>query len=129
MKSLGVRMDKKCLKEIMLKVDKDGSGTIDQKEFMSLMAEVMDKRNQKEEFRKAFRIYDDDDTGEVNAKNLKRCAQELKEEVTEKEIEAMISQADKDGDGFVNLSDFMQHMEELGLIPHTESKDVYTNIV
>ena len=107
MKSLGVRLNKKSLRDIMIKVDRDGSGTIDQKEFMSLMAEVMDRRNQVEEFKRAFRIYDDDDTGEVNAKNLKRCADELKEKVTEKEIEAMISQADKDGDGIVNLSDFM----------------------
>ena len=74
----------------MLKVDKDGSGTIDEAEFMSLMAEVMDQRNQHDEFKKAFRIYDDDDTGEVNAKNLRRCANELKEYVTDKEIEHMI---------------------------------------
>ena len=116
-------MNKKGLKEVMLKVDKDGSGTIDEKEFMSLMAEVMDQRNQHEEFKKAFRIYDDDDTGEVNAKNLRRCAEELGEHVTEKEIDKMISQADKDGDGIVNITDFMTHMHQLGLIPDNQKRD------
>ena len=34
----------------------------------------------------------------------------------------MIRFADKDGDGFVNLSDFIQHMKELGLIPEKPEK-------
>ena len=47
----------------MLRVDKDGSGAIDQNEFTGLMAEILSKRNQEEEIRKVFRCYDNDDDG------------------------------------------------------------------
>jgi len=51
----------------MTKVDKDGSGAIDKDEFMALMAEQIESRNQEEELRKVFRIYDDDDNGLITA--------------------------------------------------------------
>ena len=51
----------------MTKVDKDGSGAIDKEEFMSLMAEQIESRNQTEEMSKVFRIYDDDDNGSISA--------------------------------------------------------------
>lgn len=65
-----------------------------------------------------FRVYDDDDTGRVTAQNLRRCADELKEdvlEVTQEHIDTMISMADK-GRGYVQLDDFVNLMIELGLI-------------
>ena len=54
----------------MVKVDKDGSGAIDKTEFMGLMAEQIEGRNQLEEMRKVFRIYDDDDNGLISEDNI-----------------------------------------------------------
>jgi centrin-3 len=67
-----------------------------------------------------FRIYDDDDTGLVSAKNLKRCAQDLGEEVNTDEIKMMLEMGDKDKKGGLNLKDFITIMKEVGLI----SKDL-----
>ena len=39
MKALGIYLKKDAVKEMMKKVDKDGSGTIELDEFMALMAE------------------------------------------------------------------------------------------
>ena len=61
MKALGVFLKKEEVKKTMTKVDKDGSGAIDREEFMALMAEQIESRNQEEELRKVFRMYDDDD--------------------------------------------------------------------
>jgi len=65
----------------MIKVDKDGSGNIDRAEFTALMAEQIESRNQEEELRKVFRIYDDDDGGIITYTNLMRCAEDLGEDV------------------------------------------------
>ena len=61
----------------MEKADKDGSGTIEQPEFLSLMAELIEKRNPKGEVEKAFRMYDDDDGGTIDLTNLRRVVREL----------------------------------------------------
>lgn len=47
----------------MERVDKDGSGLIEKSEFMGLMSEIIERRNQWEEVAKTFRFYDNDDDG------------------------------------------------------------------
>ena len=67
---------------MMTKVDKDGSGAIDQDEFMALMAEQIENRDQQLELQKVFRIYDDDDNGLITGENLIKCSKDLEELVT-----------------------------------------------
>ena len=56
MKALGLAYDKKKVKELMEQADKDGSGQIDQEEFIALMARLLHLRNPKEELKKAFKM-------------------------------------------------------------------------
>lgn len=77
MRALGINQGKEKIKQLMTKVDKDGSGAIDQNEFLALMAEQIELRNQEEELRKVYRIYDDDDNMRITRQNLERCAEEL----------------------------------------------------
>ena len=70
MKALGIFLNKEQLKYQMQRADRDGSGAIDKKEFTSLMAEQIEARNQEEELRKVFRIFDGDDTGLITRGNL-----------------------------------------------------------
>jgi len=43
--------------------DMDGSGTINFEEFISIMQTKMGERDSREEMIKAFRLFDDDETG------------------------------------------------------------------
>ena len=122
MKALGIFLKKEEVKAKMTKVDKDGSGAIDKDEFMALMAEQIESRNQEEELRKVFRIYDDDDNGLISADNLLRCAGDLGEDVCKDEVEQMIEMGDRDKKGGVNQEDFIYLMKELGLIPKEKKK-------
>ena len=44
-------------------IDKDGSGTIDFSDFLEMMTSKMSERDSREEILKAFRLFDDDETG------------------------------------------------------------------
>lgn len=61
-------------------IDKDGSGTIDFSEFLEMMTAKMSERDSREEILKAFRLFDDDETGKISFRNLKRVAKELGEQ-------------------------------------------------
>ena len=66
-----------------------------------------------------FRVYDDDDTGKITAANLRRCAEELKEdvnEVSDEQIETMLGMADNGGTGYFQLEEFISLMASMGLI-------------
>ena len=92
-------------------IDKDGSGTIDFEEFLQMMTAKMGERDSKEEILKAFRLFDDDETGKISFKNLKRVAKELGENMTDEELQEMIDEADRDGDGEVNEEEFFRIMK------------------
>lgn len=49
-------------------IDKDGSGTIDFEEFLTMMTAKMGERDSREEILKAFRLFDDDNSGTITIK-------------------------------------------------------------
>jgi len=96
-------------------IDKDGSGSIDFEEFLTMMTIKMGQRDSKEEMAKAFRLFDDDETGRVSFKNLKRVSKDLGENLTDEELQEMIDEADREGTGEVSLDDFMRIMKKTNL--------------
>ncbi len=62
-------------------------GTIDFNDFLSMMTQKMSEKDSKEEILKAFRLFDDDETGKISFKNLKRVAKELGENLTDEELQ------------------------------------------
>merc|ERR1712075_28026 len=97
------------IKKMISDIDKDGSGTIDFSEFLEMMTAKMSEKDSKEQILKAFRLFDDDDTGKITFRNLKRVAKELGENMTDEELQEMIDEADRDGDGEINEDEFFKN--------------------
>ena len=75
----------------------------------------MQDKDAREEVLKAFKLFDDDETGTISFKNLKRVAKELGENLTDEEIQEMIDEADRDGDGEVNEAEFLRIMKKTNM--------------
>jgi centrin-3 len=67
-------------------------------------------RDPMDEIRRAFSLFDDDGTGKISLRNLKRVAKELGEGLDEEELQAMIDEFDLDQDGEINEQEFIQIM-------------------
>merc|ERR1712022_104603 len=115
MRALGFEPKKEEVRKMISDIDKDGDGTIDFDEFMMMMTAKMGEKDSREEIIKAFRLFDDDETGRISFKNLKRVARELGETMTDEELQEMVDEADRDGDGEINEEEFLRIMKKTSL--------------
>ncbi|XP_062513887.1 uncharacterized protein LOC134189586 [Corticium candelabrum] len=115
MRALGFEPKKEEIKKMIAEVDREGKGSIDFNDFLHLMTSKMAEKDPKEEILKAFRLFDDDQTGKISFKNLKRVAKELGENLTDEELQEMIDEADRDGDGEISEQEFLRIMKKTSL--------------
>jgi len=64
-------------------LDADGNGTIDFSEWFGLMTKRVNDRDSRANINKIFSLFDDERTGYISIKNLRRVAQELGETISE----------------------------------------------
>jgi centrin-1 len=86
MRALGFEPKKEEIKKMIADVDREGRGVVEFQDFLDLMTVKMAERDPREEILKAFRLFDDDNSGRISLKNLKRVARELGETMTEEEL-------------------------------------------
>ena len=110
LRALGFDSKKEKVRKMIADIDLDGSGTIDFEEFVEMMTGKMGDRDSPEEIRRVFKLFDDDETGTISLKNLRRVAKELGENMTDEELQAVINFCDVDGRGEVTQKDFVALM-------------------
>merc|ERR1711935_789387 len=115
MEALGFKPKRDEIKKMLADIDKDGNGTIEAAEFMELMTAKFSDKDAKDDIIKAFGLFDDDGTGKITMKNLKRVAGELGETLSDAELKEMLTMGDSDGDGEVNQDEFLKIMQAVNL--------------
>ncbi|KAH7815319.1 centrin [Monocercomonoides exilis] len=112
-RSLGIEIKKAEVLQLLEEYSDDGS--IDYDSFVEIMTSKFSERNPEDEMRKAFAIFDEDHSGKITLKQLRRIAKELGEDLSETELQAMIDEFDKDQDGAINENEFIEIMKQTSL--------------
>jgi len=115
MRALGFEVKKDEIKKMVDDLDRDGDGSVDFDEFMAMMTGKMGDKDQREQLLEGFALYDEDETGKISFANLQRVAKELGEGMCDEELQEMIDEADRDGDGEINEEEFLSMMKEVGM--------------
>ena len=106
MTSLGFESKNGSIFQMLADLDADGSGAIDFGEWLALMTKRVNDKESRANINKIFALFDDERTGFISSKNLRRVAGELGETVANEELEELIRRADNDGDGLVSEEEF-----------------------
>jgi centrin-3 len=86
MRALGFDVKKAEVLELMRDYDRDGAGQIEYVDFLEIMTTKIQERDPVEEILKAFKLFDEDSTGKISLKNLRRVARELGENLSDDEL-------------------------------------------
>lgn len=112
MRALGVDISKEDLRKMLTDLDKDVNSQIAFDEFVSVMTGRLGDRDSREEIYKVFRLFDEDNTGFITFRTLKKVCQELGETLTDDELQEMIDEADRDNDNQISFEEFYRIMRK-----------------
>ncbi|KAJ8286704.1 hypothetical protein GJAV_G00042290 [Gymnothorax javanicus] len=110
MRALGFDVKKADVLKILKDYDREGTGKITFEDFSEVVTDRILDRDPREEMLKAFKLFDDDDSGKISLRNLRRVARELGENMSDEELRAMIDEFDTDGDGEISQEEFISIM-------------------
>lgn len=106
MQSLGFDNKNPTVYQMIADLDREYSTSIDFEEFLDAITSKLGDKELRDGIQKIFSLFDDDKTGNITMKNLKRVAKELGETMSEEELREMIERADSAGNGEITLEDF-----------------------
>lgn len=106
MRSLGQNVTEADLKDMISEVDADNSGALDFAEFLTMMVRKMRGVDVLDEINSAFASFDKDGSGTIDKKELEAILNNVDEKLSAADINQMMTEADVDGDGQINYSEF-----------------------
>ena len=86
MRALGFDVKKQEVIGMFQEVDKDISGSLNFEEILKILTPRLKDKNSKEEVYKICKLFDEDNTGRISFKNLKKISQEIGEGLNDEEL-------------------------------------------
>jgi len=117
MASLNLPPSESVISSMKAEIDIDQTGSIDFKEYITLIARRCRDSDLEEEQVEAFRLFDRNEDNLISKDELKFVMQIISEKligetITDEELDVMMEQADLDDDGFINYKEFCEVLEK-----------------
>jgi len=109
-KSLALQCDGQKLKDWADEADEEAIGFIEWAQFKAIFEAKLREDEDERELKEAFRVLDKSNKGVIDVKDLKWILKSLGDDLTEEEIEDMITETDTDGSGTVDYEEFRNLM-------------------
>ncbi|XP_015583372.1 calmodulin-like protein 3 [Ricinus communis] len=113
LENLGIFIPDKELSQMMETIDVNGDGGVDIEEFGALYQSIMDEKDEDEDMREAFNVFDQNGDGYITGDELRSVLASLglKQGRTAEDCKKIIMKVDVDGDGMVDFKEFKQMMK------------------
>merc|ERR1712205_41471 len=116
MQALGFEPSTEEIAKMVKDIDVDGNATIECEEFIEMMEGKMAGKDPVEEMKKAFALYDVDNKGKITVTDMERVAKELGENLSKEELQGILDESDRDGNGTITEEEFVRVMRNQQLI-------------
>eukprot|EP00929_Paragymnodinium_shiwhaense_P108536 TRINITY_DN74858_c0_g1_i1.p2 TRINITY_DN74858_c0_g1~~TRINITY_DN74858_c0_g1_i1.p2 ORF type:complete len:153 (-),score=45.63 TRINITY_DN74858_c0_g1_i1:64-522(-) len=111
MRTLGQNPSEAEIVDMVNEVDPDGVGLIGYEEFLMLMARQLKAFLTEEDLMDVFGVMDETGSGEITTCQLRHVMTTFGEKLTDDEVDALIREADKSGDGAISREEFQKFIQ------------------
>ncbi|XP_045385657.1 calmodulin-like protein 5 [Lemur catta] len=112
MQALGKDLSEEDLKGFIKSVDSDGDGAISFPEFLAALGERAKGLGSEQDLRAAFRAFDLDGDGHISVDELRQAMAQLGLQLSQEELDALVSEADVNQDGQVDFEEFARVLSQ-----------------
>jgi Ca2+-binding EF-hand superfamily protein len=107
LRQAGIVLSTEDLNDLMSELDLDNDGKVDFAEFLNLAAKSVKEIDSEEELKDIFMIFDRENKGVISPAQIKYVLRCLQENLTDEEIDDVVFEGDKDGDGLLSFEEFL----------------------
>merc|ERR1711865_63933 len=104
---MGMKIRDEELGYMMEELDKNGDGAIDLEEFLSAMRSKYKDFDLEENVKNAFDVFDTDDSGSLSFEEMADVLMNMGQDMSHEKIRNIMELADVDGDGEIDIDEFM----------------------
>lgn len=118
LRALGFKLSRDEVQKLLVEAGKEKATKLEFDDFCKVIASTMLSRDPREEMELAFSYFAADGEQEgsvIDINKLRKMAKELGENMDEDELEEMISEADVNGDGLIDINEFMRVMQKTSM--------------
>lgn len=112
LRSLNLNPSQSDLENMIKKTDQTGTGRIEFNDFLKLYAEKIKETISKEDVMRYFQMFDRNGDGKIDPSEFKRVMTTMGEPLTNDEVDFIISEADKDLNGYIDYDEFSEMLLE-----------------
>ena len=112
-RAMGFTVRKQEVRAMLSDLGKESDNeTIEFDDFCSLLAGRISNRDSREEIMKIFRLFTVEGSDQISFRDLKRVVTDLGEKLNDDDMMEMIEEADRNGDGKIDASEFARVMKK-----------------
>ena len=112
LRSINLNPSQSDLENMIKKVDQSGTGRIEFNDFLKLYAEKIKETITKDDVMRYFAMFDRNGDGKIDPSEFKRVMTTMGEPLTNEEVDFIISEADKDLNGYIDYDEFSEMLLE-----------------
>ena len=106
--TLGIKITKSAIREMIEKDGKDGQNSLDFNEFSGLAMPLFKKRVLVDDDADVFRLLDIESKDKVTLENLKQVCEEIGESIPDDELNEIIDEASRYRDDGIRMADYLR---------------------
>ncbi|KAI9471764.1 calmodulin 3 [Coemansia mojavensis] len=114
MKQMNQNPTQQEINDMIGEVDEDGNGTIEFEEFVTMMTRHQSSTKEEDDLAMSFKMFDKNGDGSISKDELREVMASLGENLSEKEIDDMLAEADVNNDNVISFEEFKNMMSQTG---------------